>query len=332
MEHAQQIAIEDIYLQLLTINIYPNCELRILYAHARETLEQLADICVEMPLIPGDRYKGLYEVLAGNRTCCILQFDPLIETNAPFRLTLKPSVGGDEAQRRIQRVLIEIFGLEYERRMGTARITGFELIVNLSETTLDELVFYDETKRVSTRHYDEHGRVNGIQLGAATSDQQIIVTNNIKKEEHKGIIERKPREIVTGVRITAKVKAANTPIQSAFTMTNPFAALSIIRLSPTLGGEGTTAWLGFLDSCRYRGMQAALARIPKIELRKKFRSRISHQLAVSWWHPSILWAGFPSLVDNLGLLSAPSKTQPSHANVSKKHDTEDLDDEDYDDC
>ena len=330
MAHAQSVTIDRTYLKHLTLNIYPDVDLKALYTHAREALTQHTNTCVDLPLIQGDRYYGLYDLLAGNRTCCTLQFDPLIATNAPFRLAIKPCVGGTDAHRLIRHVLMEIFGLEYELHMNTAKIAGYELATDISGTTLDDLLLYDSTKRVSIRHYDEHGRISRIDLGATTSEQQIAITNKSVAEPAHVLIKQNATAVSNGVEIVVKVRAGNTPIHNVASMANPLASLSLIRLPRTFHGSGSAAWQGFLDSCRFRGMQAALPRLPKPELRTRFRNRVAERMVVNWWHPSVIWSGFPTMVNEIGFpKNSPTAEVDIPHNVTKqeRHHIEEDDEE-----
>ena len=327
MAHAQTVKIESIYLKRLILNIYPNAELKVLYSHAKDTLKQLTKACIEIPPGQGDRYHGFYGFLEGNGTCGSLQFDPLITSNAPFRLTIKPSIGGKEAHKRICRVLVEVFGLEYERHMVTAKIAGFELAIGVSGTALDDLLLFDSAKRVSSRHYDERGHVSSIHLGSETSDQQIVIANIAEPEPPQRLIQRHPA-IFNKVEIVAKVTAENVPIQDTTGITNPLAFLSVMRLPRTFPETGSAAWLGFMDSCRLRGMQAALPRLPKPELRRKFRSRIGQRLVANWWHPSAIWSRFPDLVSELGFPKKLPTTEVNTPHNTTKQERHYLDEED----
>ena len=93
------------------------------------------------------------------------------------------------------------------------------------------------------------------------------------------------------------------PMTKLKAMVNPFLKLSIHNLgAPANPPEGLHNWNYFLDSCRVRGLDAALALLPTEELRQAYRQAIKVD-DKDVWKPKMLWKKMPYVLNKSGLLA-----------------------------
>jgi hypothetical protein len=76
---------------------------------------------------------------------------------------------------------------------------------------------------------------------------------------------------------------------------NPFSKLQIASYENI--GETDEIFLGFLESCRFRGATNALKR-RELDTRKKLEWRLKGYKA-RWWEPDVLWAQLPRVIDEI---------------------------------
>ncbi len=82
---------------------------------------------------------------------------------------------------------------------------------------------------------------------------------------------------------------------------NPFLGIAACDLSAACPPVPPHVWRMFQDSCRYRGLNSALAQLPKAE-RQKYRQALS-AAKQPWWEPEQFWEQWQPAIDAVGLLT-----------------------------
>jgi hypothetical protein len=313
MKADDNLKIKDIFINRLTLQIQPQGDLLQFYNHAREVAESLKSLLTALPYAHGERYRANFQLVAEKSNWCSLQFDPLIATNAPMILDCKPVLIGYEGTGNLKRVLKELLGPSYEKCMHELTISRIEIGVDIPGAKLEELLFLDDTKRSSSMSFDKTGKLVGLNLGSPTSARYIVITNETGavgvRSRPKGLFDPpEPR-----VQIRSLIKTEPTRAAALLSGQNPFAGIYAVWVPTGPSKWMTPSWLGFIDSCRARGMQAALARISDIELRKKYRKRICRTFRAGWWKPNKMWKRVPSALARLGLFDPAELAQPTTA-------------------
>jgi hypothetical protein len=259
------------------------------YTHAREVARSFDKILLNLPHAHGDRYRSVYQVLAAKKCCCIIQFDPLLDANAPLVIEFRLMVMDVYSKIHITQILREMLGLRYEHCMRNGVLSHYKFGVDIDNATLETLHFYDDLKRTTTLTFNGHGILCALELGSPTSDQYL----RLSLENHKDALRHDPDEYFdqkSRIQVMAIVKNQQLPMREIGLNANPFAGLSVIKLPEDSEVKKNTRWRGFLDSCRYRGVYAALARISDKDLRTKYRERLCQEMIVNWWDPAAVWS------------------------------------------
>lgn len=167
------------------------------------------------------------------------------------------------------------------------------------------IVFSRPTRRtVSTQYeYGGEGKVHAIYLGAKDSDRRLLIYDKARQLQERwksengivglpilrGVLRRwRPR-----VRFELRLKNAST-VHGLLAQPNPFLAYSVTSSTALRSTPWTAELQHFLDSCQFRGAQAALSLIEDRRKRSRYAQFLSEPRAPEWWNPEQIWSEAPT--------------------------------------
>ena len=297
MKNKNVIVVTEPFIDRLTFVVEPIGSRKETFAHALEIAKSGAINQLHKLIVQGARYRRNYGLMFKKKQICLCQFDPLTATNAAFRFEISPNNAGDAGMDMVRDLLTTLFGQTTEIVLRNAFITGMDIALDIVGECMDDLMVYNERTKKSSVYFGHKGQIETQYLGAPTSDKQIRMYN--KRAE---ILHREKRDVGEELtRLEASLKVNRTSLTSLCQLENPFAGISIVKLGNASIPEGNSMWALFLDSCRFRGMPGALARIAKLETREKYRNRCCTEYQANWWNPEAIWGGFTKALQRLKL-------------------------------
>jgi hypothetical protein len=163
-----------------------------------------------------------------------------------------------------------------------ARVSRVDFAVDIHDVHIDRLGICHSTRSVSSRIFERGGQTTGIYLGARKSKHYVaIYDKKVEASDCRGItLERECTRVESCSRDIGRLSALSN-------MRNPF-ELFTLHLYPPYN-QVDHEHVHFFDSCRYRGVQAALYLIQNRRKRAAYRAWLSETCRLSWWHPDVIW-------------------------------------------
>jgi hypothetical protein len=284
------VQVGNLYVTRLTITVNPDMDWRALFEHIHD-VARVSESWTRPAYQHGDRYRHKLQLEQRNKLICDFQFSPLKETNGAMRISLNPHATTSREMKDVQQFLVAVFGTDIEREMRKARISQLDVAVDICGEQLEQLDFRFAGARQVSNSLDKHGNLKCIRFGAPESDEKIAISQELIKNSSGFVI------------IEALMSLPRIPLHKIKTIRNPFLPLHIIRLPSEPLENRKTLWRLFIDSCRHRGVQAALARIEDKELRCELLRRLQKRLRWNWWDPHAVWGGLEPALQGLGIFS-----------------------------
>lgn len=249
------------------------------------------------PYVKGNRYKHNFEVVFGPDTVVLIQICPLQENNSLIRIELNPQKSGADGLRILKNILVNLLGPTMEMELRKATISMMDLTVDLTGCHVNDLLVHREKSKKSALFWGESGEVETIYIGTPKSPRQVKIYN--KRAE---VLQKTKEDIgVDTTRVECSLMPSKRSAQNLLTIENPFSDLYICSVDDSALEDSSDMTRLFLDSCRYRGWTAALARIKDHKRRTNLRERLSARYKANWWNADTVWAGFASAISKLGL-------------------------------
>lgn len=250
----------------------------------------------------------------------VIQCDPFDESLGFFRMEVNPSKA---VMVKVKKTIDKLLPGGYARLTKQGRITRFDATVDVQDVQIDELLFY-HPKMTKTGHFLKSGAVETVYIGSQDSLKQFCIYDKAaeihRKNQQKKVEwlkEPAPKKPVTRIEARIYPKGEMT-FNSLLSFQNPFEKLRVSALkSLSTQYENDFIWKLFIDSCRFRTMQAALLRLPKNE-RAKYQCRIKEAGFVGWWKPNNVWEQLPKVVQRI---TSPSKAWGVQPILVKKKTT-----------
>jgi hypothetical protein len=204
-------------------------------------------------------------------------------------------------------ILRNIFGDTMEEEFLSARITRIDLATDVRQLPIEQIAVARQDNTVSSAiYYGRDGRPQTIYLGAKDSDLRFAIYD--KRAQSGGRV----RSLAFArTRIEARIKA-RLDFSTLLHYQNPFSQLLIREYVAMVIGDRTNAqyqWEWFLDSCKARGLEAALSLVPG-RSRYNWSQRVTSREPPNWWNPDELWEGLGLAIERLGFLGARSRRVP----------------------
>lgn len=270
------------------------------------------------PYIKGNRYKHNFEVVFGADTIILIQIYPLQDNNSMIRIELNPQKMGFDGLQILKDILVKLFGPAMEAELRKATISMMDVTVDLTGCHINDLLAHREKSKKSCLFWGDHGEVETIYIGTPKSPRQVKIYN--KRAE---VLQKSKVDIgVETTRVECSLMLGKRSAQNLLTLENPFSDLHICSVDDSVLDDCSDMTRLFLDSCRYRGWTAALARVKDPKRRENLRNRLSARYKANWWNADTVWSGFASAISKLGLF--PVVTLERIA-VGKDHDIDEDD-------
>ncbi|MBF0098810.1 MAG: hypothetical protein HQM04_18185 [Magnetococcales bacterium] len=231
----------------------------------------------------------------------VIQCDPYKTNMNFFRIEVNPNKA---SMAEVKKILDELLPGGYARLIDQGCITRFDATVDVQDVQIDELLFY-HPQMTKTGHFLKSGLVETVYIGSQDSLKQFCIydkaaevrrKNQLKTMEH--LKEPVPKKSVTRIEARISPKEKMT-FENLLSFPNPFIKLRISAMKVlSTQCEDDFVWKLFIDSCRFRTMQAALLLLPKNE-RAKYQNRINEAGFVGWWQPDTIWKQLPRVVNKI---------------------------------
>lgn len=229
----------------------------------------------------------------------MVQAQPFQEETLSFlRVDFNPAKVGSGGIAYVKAIINSLVPGGYQALVNQGKVTRLDVAVDIQNLRLQDLMVYAVAKRQSDlvqRHLDANGHDCRLEflthyLGSRRSDEYFCVYSKSLelglKDEDRTRFEVRLRNnylrsvVASGAKISSLAELCN--------LRNPFPSLEVHDFSQTLVLKGSLVML-FLDSCRYRGLHAALRQLSSRD-RDKVRRLILPKIRSDWWHPDEWWA------------------------------------------
>lgn len=177
-----------------------------------------------------------------------------------------------------------------------ARITRFDVSVDLVGIRPDEFLAYASGKQISKIHC-KSGKTETLYLGGQDSDNMIAIYNKQLevKEKNNKYKTNIPVPKWPTTRLEIRLKPG-MDIEGLIDFANPFENL-VIRPFASVPVVDSELWRLFVALAQFRGAHDALLMLDESN-RKKFRQRIE-AVKCDWWNPAIIWGTWEELLSEV---------------------------------
>lgn len=271
------------------------------------------------PAYRGDlraNYRLAYSYEFGNGAKLYLQAHPRGDENASsaratrgrrfLRLDWNPRkarrLGGHRSDQVVNLLSELIPNFSYEDWVEDVCITRIDLAFDVRREPMNDLQVFSLLRRTFTGHYKygPYSLLNAIEIGRAWGDKylrvydKIVELKNALLEGNADPIEcylppLPGRRTIPHVRFELQLRDVGS-IAGLLRMNNPWSGFTVrtIHAIATRGSGYMFAW--FLDSCRTRGVHAALSFIENQRERSNFANRVREASPPAWWDADEIWA------------------------------------------
>lgn len=218
-----------------------------------------------------------------------------------MRLEFNPDKLGPKGMAFLKKKLGELFLQQYSWKdiAEKGRVTRIDLAADLLYVRSDQLIYASASGGKSMVHYGVSGALETAYLEKKSKSAKVIIYNKRQEQKDKGL-----QAGFGSINHTRIERHASTllPLIKLQELKNPFESLSIVSpLKAIQPPELHHHWLMFLDCCRLRGMNKALALLPTNELRGKYKDALAKS-DEGIWQPSKIWENWPKRLEKSGLL------------------------------
>ena len=303
MNNQTKVEVSPLFIDKLSFLLKPKRDLNYFYDNALEIITtSKKEIIKSAKYTKGERYKHSFIIELGNNTHCLAQFKPLQECNAAFRFELNPAHAGHTGINILQNYLIQFFGESTEELMRQAFFSSLDIAADISYVNVDDLMIFREKTKRSAMYWGENGKVETVYLGSPRSDKQIKAYNKrVEALENRNIDLTEEK-----TRVECSLRPRNCQLSDLLKIDNPFAGLHMLQTDDSTITNTSDLTRMFIDSCRYRGMAAALERVHSLERRTQLRSRFVKRYKANWWNVETLWNTFGNAIYSLNLFPPPN--------------------------
>lgn len=209
---------------------------------------------------------------------------------------------------------------------ANANITRLDVAVDILNLSINQLLIGNRAGKKSFAYFGTDSRLESHYSDKSTSPRvpaKVIVYNKTQGQIDKGIGVKFPHLLHT--RVEVKVTGTQKTLGDLWSLSNPLRRAKVFLPDPVVLPVDRHAWEHFLDSCRFRGVKAALDLVPQ-KLRKKYEQALLPG-PKPLWRPDELWAMWPKSIARYPLINpAPSsilrklkgKAKPSSPSVFAK--------------
>lgn len=232
----------------------------------------------------------------------LIQAQPKTEKTKSFmRFEWNPSKLGPDGMAFFRKRLTQIFegSFTYADLLQDGKVTRADAAVDLVNVSIDDVLIVTETPEKSHVFYGIDGGIETIYLGASKYNKMGHTAIYDKQQQLDDVGRTEKFGGVPLTRIEARSKTL-TPIVNLPLLPNPFKEINLMMPVEVEPPEKNHHWMFFLDSCRYRGIEGALAKLPDA-LVPKYTEALELSIHASWDTDKI-WSYWGEALEKTGLL------------------------------
>jgi len=194
-------------------------------------------------------------------------------------------------------------GFADENLLENAYVTRMDLGFDVRGQHVDSLQVFSLLRRAASGHYvhGPTGKRNAIEIGKPEGDRYLRIydkwlQSNITQPQstpRHGSHPRLLRRQRSWTRIELQLRDVGRFARLGC-IRNPFAGYTIRAIERIANTQIEYVEEWFLDSCRQRGLHAALSLIPKQRTRTKYVNLVREAESPSWWNADQIWADLPA--------------------------------------
>jgi hypothetical protein len=237
-------------------------------------------------------YQSSVGVVLNTHSTLLIQANPKLENMPFFRVEFNPATAG-KTGTLIAKDIIDFFLLKGFNQMAKyGNISRIDLAVDVLNVKVDELLAESTGSKKSGMWCGPRGNIETLYIGSKYSNWRACIYDKKHCLKEKGL--PYPHHETTRIECQIKPKCSVnelSKIKNSFKRVNIYNCGNGSELPKSL----KMMWNTFLDSCRYRGAQAALMLIQDRNARKKYRDLLIQHLAVPWFDPDEIWKQWPSV-------------------------------------
>jgi len=226
----------------------------------------------------------------------LFEVKPKDKSRPFFRLKFNPSKLGADGIDTLKSIVDCMIYYGWQHLLKVGRITRIDIAVDVENISLDGLSICPNMPLKSTI-YERSGLTGTIYLGSSKSPKQWRIYNKTMEQCEKGkqvdgpTIVRIERTIRTSVKMFNIVK-----------LKNPFDDIAVGAFPACPNKVSEKHWAMFLDSCKLRGANSALALVSDKKTRSKYR-KVLKNAKFDWWDSEDLLFKWLATFCNTGILS-----------------------------
>ena len=227
----------------------------------------------------------------------LLQVNPYVHSRPFLRAELNTDKLGSDGLAYVKSQLDYLLPFGYAQLLNNGKITRADFAIDIYGVHIEEIVTKPHRLRSHRSIVGQDSVLETVYFGSPRGNQLVVYD---KVKQLKSVNLEPEHEVMT--RIEARRKP-NLPFLSLPDMPNPFAKTEILDLSVINSLDPAYVLQLFRDSCRVRGLKAALKILPS-PVRSKFLKTLNGT-GYQWWNPDAIWEGWPENLDSLGLIKVP---------------------------
>lgn len=223
----------------------------------------------------------------------------------------KASLANAFSSARIGEVLGHLIpGFSSTRWHQNMHVTRLDLAFDLYRVSLDGICISALLRRAFSGIYTHHrygagGRRTGLEIGKPDSDCYLrVYDKNLERQyRQNGGLVRTPARNITASRVLRRTRSCVRfelqlrdvgLLERLGAMSNPYDRYTVREISGGVQNDHVFGW--FLDSCRLRGMQAALSTIANQRQRTAYIRLVRETAPPPWWNAETLWREVPAAI------------------------------------
>jgi len=216
-----------------------------------------------------------------------------------MRLEFNPAKLGADGMAKLKNAVEQVFAdhVSFEKFLVASRVSRVDVACDLVNVATDEVVARSYKAGKSLVYHGKSGKLETAYFAVKkkkSSPQKIYnkarqLTDVQRQEKFPGI---------PHTRVESTIKT-NIAVAKLAAIENPFLSLDVRFPTKSHAPEQPYVWQLFLDSCRFRGMDAALAQLPE-PLRTSYKDALDATKGVLW-KPADIWQGWPQVLAESGL-------------------------------
>lgn len=239
----------------------------------------------------GYRHGFQFAINCTTQKTCKVYYDPWRDNCSFVRCVYNPSQVDNSGQEDIEDTLLVLTHHFCEYSLDSLRITRLDVAIDILDAYIHRLLAtvprHPQTRprlQKSCLYCSPTGTTQTLYIGDKNSELHYCIYD---KNRNQHLPRGHEEPIVT--RFEARIKHTLYPSQLA-ALQNPLAGLDVIdfpRLEDSAAQDELAPW--FLDSCRHRGLHAALRLCRNSRERIRYRRLIHEAGTAAWWNPEESW-------------------------------------------